>query len=286
MLRIPLRDGRIFAEDDIVGRPPVAIVNEEMARRFWPGQSAVGQQIRAGQGPRAANLTIVGVVGNVRPVLQTGAVPQIYVSYLQQNEPSISAPGSAGTGRDRFSRRHQEGRVVGRAGSTGLRHPSDDDDRVAVVGRRRAPWRCCSAALRCSRLFMSATGVYTVVTYLTSQRIKEIALRRAIGAGSRDVLRLLAGQTFRWTFIGLVVGVAGAFAGSGALRGAVPGVVQVEPVAVLLVGVLSGGCRARDVPPGVQGATSRSGRRASHGIARSVLRSSGGPVTVSSPAGC
>jgi ABC-type antimicrobial peptide transport system permease subunit len=85
-------------------------------------------------------------------------------------------------------------------------------------------------------LFMSATGVYTVVTYLTSQRTKEIALRRAIGAGARDVLGLLAGQTFRWTFIGLVAGVAGSFAGSGALRGAVPGVVQVQPVAVLLVG--------------------------------------------------
>ena len=50
------------------------------------------------------------------------------------------------------------------------------------------------------------------------------------------MLRLLAGQTFRWMFLGLVAGVAGAFAGSGALRAAVPGIVQIEPLAVLLVG--------------------------------------------------
>jgi putative ABC transport system permease protein len=234
-LRIPLRDGRIFAEDDIVGRPAVAIVNEEMARRFWPGESAVGRRIRAGQGPRAANLTIVGVVGNVRPVLQTGAVPQIYVSYLQQNEPSISllvrrAPGATVS----------PDAVKQAVWSIAPDQPLFDiRPMTAIVSQLSAAPRTVALLLgsfALLALFMSATGVYTVVSYLMSQRTREIALRRAIGAGARDVLGLLAGQTFRWTFIGLVTGVAGAFAGSGALRAAVPGVVQVDPAAVLLVG--------------------------------------------------
>jgi ABC-type antimicrobial peptide transport system permease subunit len=77
---------------------------------------------------------------------------------------------------------------------------------------------------------MSVTGVFTVVTYLTSRRAKEIAIRLAIGAESRNVLRLLAGQTLLSTVIGLVLGLAGAVAASTVLRAALRGLVRLDPL--------------------------------------------------------
>ena len=61
-----------------------------MARRFWPDQNPIGQQIKSGMGPRLRTATIIGVVGNVRPPHQLEMTPQIYMSYLQQSEPSIT----------------------------------------------------------------------------------------------------------------------------------------------------------------------------------------------------
>jgi putative ABC transport system permease protein len=89
MLGIPLEAGRLFTEDDGAGRPPVAIVNREMARRFWADGNPLGRQIRAVEGPRAATMTIVVIVANVRPPFQVGDVPQIDVSYRQQSEANI-----------------------------------------------------------------------------------------------------------------------------------------------------------------------------------------------------
>ena len=84
---------------------------------------------------------------------------------------------------------------------------------------------------------MSITGIYAVVTYLTSRRVKEIALRRAIGARTYDVVSLLAGPAFRWTMAGVLVGAAGAVLGSGLLRAAVSGVVALNTITVVVIGI-------------------------------------------------
>ena len=83
---------------------------------------------------------------------------------------------------------------------------------------------------------MSITGVYAVVTYLTSRRVKEIAMRRAIGARGRDVVSLLAGPAFRWTIRGHLLGVVGAMLGSGVLRATVTGVIPLDTTTVLVTG--------------------------------------------------
>ena len=76
-----------------------------------------------------------------------------------------------------------------------------------------------------------------VVTYLTSRRVKEIALRRAIGARSQDVVSLLAGPAFRWTMAGVLLGVVGAVLGSGLLRATVTGVIPLDTITVVVTGV-------------------------------------------------
>ncbi len=92
-------------------------------------------------------------------------------------------------------------------------------------------------------LLMSIVGVYMIVSYMISGRAKEVAVRRAIGAESLDVLKLLAGQTVRWTLAGLALGVGGAIAASGALRGALTGlghldVPTVGAVSLLYLGIV------------------------------------------------
>ena len=77
-------------------------------------------------------------------------------------------------------------------------------------------------------LFMSATGVYTVVAYLVARRTHEIAVRLAVGAQARDILRLVSGQTLGWTLAGLATGIGATVASSGVMRAALRGVSELD----------------------------------------------------------
>lgn len=236
-LRIPLLDGRTFNDADERGRPPVAIVNETLARRFFPGRRAVGEQIRSGPGPRLATMTIVGVVGSVRRLMQPDDEPQIYVSVLQQDEPSVALlvrSADAGTVTE-TAVKQAIWSVVPQQALFGIRPLSDlladgtRDQRVVAM---------LLSIFAVLAVVMSAGGVYTLVNYLTARRSREIALRRAIGARSHDVFALLAGSTFRWTIGGVVAGVVAAVAAAGALRSAVQGVTDLDAsIVTMAVGV-------------------------------------------------
>jgi ABC-type antimicrobial peptide transport system permease subunit len=227
-LRIPLREGRVFTNEDREGRSPIAIINEEMARRFWPGQSPIGRRIRSGPGPRNAIQTIVGVVGNVRGVLQTSPVPQIYVPNFQQTEPNqtlLLRSASTSVSPEAVKKVIQS--VVPEQPVFNIRPLTEI---VAQSFSYQSSIAFILGSFAFLALFMSVTGVFTVVTYLTSRRAKEIAIRRAVGAQSRNVLSALAGQTMIWTVFGLVLGSAGAVAASTALRATLPGLVSLDPL--------------------------------------------------------
>jgi putative ABC transport system permease protein len=235
VLRIPLVEGRTFSGDDRIGRPPVAIVNSELARAVWPGESAIGRLIRAGEGPRAATMTVVGVVGNVRPIFQPDDVPQMYVPSQQQNEPSVSllirsdegVPLSLDAVKQAIwsvEPRQAVFRVQSMRGSS------------AGAARSQRVIAILLGSFASLALVMSVIGVYNVVSYVTSRRLREIALRLVLGATASDVLSLLAGQTLRWVVAGLIAGGAAAFAGTGLLRVAVAGV---GPLDAATIGTIS-----------------------------------------------
>jgi putative ABC transport system permease protein len=235
-MSIPLEAGRLFTVDDDARRPPVAIVNREMAERYWPGESPLGRQIQAGEGPRAATMTIVGVVGNVRPVFQIGDVPQIYVSYLQQGEPNIAlVVRTRQLPAPILAIKQAIWSVDPRQAVFGV------DSLKELLARTTTSQRAMTMLIggfADLALVMSVCGIYTVISYSVSRRVKEIAVRRAIGATSADVLWSLAGPTLRWTMAGLLAGAAGAVAGSSVLRAAIAGVV---PLDATLITVVSGG---------------------------------------------
>jgi predicted permease len=238
-LGIPLRDGRTFDSTDRSGRPPAAIVNEKLAHDWFPGERAIGQQIRSGIGPRDATMTIVGVVGDVRPMFQAGDVPQIYVSYLQQSEPNIVLLLRASTGAalPLDAVKQAIWSVESRQALFGIRSL---DDTLSQSLQRQRSTSALVGGFAVMALLISVAGIGIGISYATSRRVKEIAVRRAIGAANRDVLWLLAGQTLRWSIVGLGVGIGGAMLAGRALRSAVNGLVPIDVTlaAVIALGYL------------------------------------------------
>ena len=249
VLGIPLREGRTFSQADAAEGAPVAIINEEMRRLYWPNENAIGRQIRAGVGPREATMTIVGIVGNVKTMLQRDDVPQIYVSYLQQSEPNaILLVRSAAVGAAPIEAvKRAVWSIEPRQAVFGIR-PLDEIVLQSVQGQRFVSVLIGSFAALA--LVMSMAGVFSVVSYLTSRRHKEIAVRRAIGAGNADVMWLLSGQTLRWMLAGLGVGAGAGVLASRALRATVTGLVVLDmaTVAVPIAGYLLVAAVAMIVP--------------------------------------
>jgi putative ABC transport system permease protein len=243
VLDIPLISGRSFTDADHTDRSPVGIINEHMARRFWPNENPLGQQIKFVAGPRSRVLTIVGVAGDVRPVHRLDTAPQIYVSYLQQSEPNITLLVRRQPGLD--VPLDQIKRAIWSVVSAQPLY--DIQPLTSVINRTMAEPRLITRLLgsfAILALLMSTLGVYTVVSYLTARRTKEVALRRAIGATSGDVFRLLGVPTMRWTGFGMAIGMAGAIAAASLINrvGAtfqMPGeATRLEPSALILTALL------------------------------------------------
>ncbi|HYE88071.1 MAG TPA: FtsX-like permease family protein, partial [Vicinamibacterales bacterium] len=232
LLDIPILIGRSFEDADSASSAPVTIINEEMARRFWPDQNPIGQQIRTGVGPRSRVATIIGIAGNVRPPLQLETVPQLYMSYLQQSEPNITllVRPSIGMTVSADSIKRAVWSVVPEQPIYDIQ-PFEN-----AIARSMATPRLLTRLLgsfATLALMMSTLGVYTIVSYLTARRSKEVALRRAIGATPQDVLRLLGLPTLRWTVVGLIVGLVAAI-GATRVLGSMAGQFNMPPGAIFL----------------------------------------------------
>jgi predicted permease len=236
-LGIVLEEGRLFTDDDSEGRPGVVIVNREMADLLWPGRSPLGQMIRAGTGPRDATMMVVGVVGNVRPPLQVSDVPQLYVSYRQQSEPNIALlvrtrPGMSLPVAD--IKQAIRG-VDARQAVFGITTADEWLSRVTASQYAVAMLTATFAALAVT---MSVAGLYIVVTYVASQRSREIAIRRAFGAPAAAIVWSVSAPTVRWTIVGLGIGTFGAIASTRVLRASLSGVSALDTSLLMLVGAL------------------------------------------------
>ncbi len=208
VLSIPVRAGRVFTDDDHFDAPQAVVVNETMARRFWPNQNPIGQQIKSGSGPRLRIATIIGVVGDVRPEQRLDVPPQIYVSYLQQSEPNATLliRTANGTPVPLDAIKQAIRTVVAEQPVFGIQRL--DDVLQRSNNTRRLMTRLLSS-FAILAVALALLGVYTVVSYLTARRTKEVALRRAIGATPQDVMRLLGAPTLRWTITGIAFGFLG-----------------------------------------------------------------------------
>jgi putative ABC transport system permease protein len=208
-MQIPLREGRLFNQLDRADSPPVVIVDEALARKYWPDESALGKRIMVGGTTRE----IIGIVGHARHLSLDGAEDRVqYYGNLQQN-PASGAYIVVRTSGD----------PVGMTSSVRAAIRSVDKDlpvfRVTdmeeMVANSLSQRRLSTVLLGIFAfvaIALSTIGLYGLISYSVTQRTHEIGIRIAIGAARGDVMRMVIGQGMMLVGLGLVAGLVGAFA--------------------------------------------------------------------------
>jgi putative ABC transport system permease protein len=248
-LGIPLLRGRAFSGQDREERPLVAVVDETMAREFWPGEDPVGRRVAfeyqgSGDAPEPIWREVVGVVGHVRHYeLKSESRVQIYVPYTQ---PPIWFESRRRPMAVFVKTRIEPASIVPVVRSE-LRalDPNlpmyDIQTMEEVVSQEVGTDRMFSGVLSifaAVAMLLAAVGIYGVLSYTVSRRTHEIGVRLALGAGTGDVIRLILRRSLLLTAAGLGIGLAAAFAATRVLAGALFEVSATDPVTYGGVGLL------------------------------------------------
>jgi putative ABC transport system permease protein len=234
---IPLREGRFFDEDDF--KQQNAVINETMARRFWPQGNALGKRINlCSLDPKPCWNTIIGIAGNVR-------------QYGLDHEPTYDVY-LVGGWTPYFIVRTTSDPLTIAASVTEVVHRFDSNLPVTnvmtmdnLISGSVSPRRFSSvlvAIFAGLALLLAAIGIYGVMSYTVSQRTQEIGVRMALGAQMASVRGMILGETLKLTLLGVGLGLAGAFVVTRFLTSLLFGVGVYDPVtfvgvAALLVGV-------------------------------------------------
>ena len=214
---IPLIEGRAFEESDRQDAQPVGIIDERLARRAWPNQSALGRRFRIPLGD-SPWVTIVGVVGHVRhDDMSVEGRPQAYWNYRQRAQDRMALVVRSERDPSAIVRSViAEIRAVDPEQAVyDVRTMSDVVDRA--LGQQ---WLTTAvlAAFAIVSLLMSAVGVYGVISYGVRQRAREFSVRMALGAVKRDVLMLVLRHGALLAGYGVVIGIVAALLVTRALR--------------------------------------------------------------------
>jgi predicted permease len=226
LLRIPLLRGRVFEEGDRAGAPDVAVVNETMAKRAWPGQDPVGQLLLQGVSRRP--LLVVGLVRDTKyRTIGEDPSPFVYISAAQTNEAImrllIRANGPSLLPQVRAL-------VAEMNPNLPLVYASTLTDLTAIVllPHRLASWLAAVVAI--VGAFLAAIGIYGLAAYNVSQRTREIGVRVALGALRRQVMQLIVAGAALPVVIGAVLGLLASSLVTNLLVGILYGVQPLDPI--------------------------------------------------------
>jgi len=238
-LGIRLIAGREFTARDTVDATAVALVNEAMAKRFWPDESAVGKRFKIGQfSGNAPWLTVVGVFTNVRHWgLDNEPGPSFLRPYSQAGWPSMSVVAKAASAPAAFVTPIKRALAAIEPNQPVSSVRTMEDVVGGSVGSRRFPMLLLSGFALLA-LVLAAVGIAGVVGYSVVQRTQEIGVRVALGARATDVLRLVIGHSLSWTLAGIAAGVAASLGLLRFLRTLLFGVTPADPIVLAGVSVL------------------------------------------------
>jgi putative ABC transport system permease protein len=223
-LGIRLSAGRGFTDHDDANTPAVAIVDERVARTIWPGETAVGKRFREPEWRGGEWTTVIGVVSHVHTAgFETDPLPQVYWSYRQwtQDRMVMAVRGAA-------EPTALIAPVVGAIRSVDPEQSVYDVHPMTEIVQRSLAQRRLTTRLTVGfaglALLLAAVGVYGVVTYGVTHRLREFGIRVALGATRRDILRLVVWQGASMAVVGSAIGLVLAVVAAGIMRTLVFGI--------------------------------------------------------------
>jgi predicted permease len=241
LLGLTLLRGRLFTEFDNDAAPQVALVNEAFARTYWPDEEALGKRFQSAK-PGSPWITVVGVVANARTEsLAQAEVPQLYLNLYQTGAKhlAILLRGQLNTAAIADEVRKQVQSLDATLPVFGAQTLTETVS--ASLSQRRLSLEMI-ALFALTALLLASIGVYGVISYLVSERAREIGIRLALGAQKRNILRVILQQGFQLAVAGAAIGIVCAVILSHLMASLLYGVKPTDPlsfggVAALFVGV-------------------------------------------------
>ena len=232
VLAIPLRRGRAFSSADAIEAPPVAIITEAMAERFWPNGDAVGSRFRYGPpNPNQPWTTIVGVVGNQRnSATALRPEPMMFFPLRQQPFGETFAVRTAGDPADMTSA--VRGALRAFDAALPMYNVATMDDVIARgYAARRLPV-LLMMGFGVLALLVASVGVYAMFATMATAREREFGVRMALGASRAGVAGLVLRQGGAWMALGLALGLAGVYLAGRFVRTQLYGVPEFDPLTI------------------------------------------------------
>ena len=243
VMGIALREGRGFNENDNEQSLPVAVVNEAMARGFWPGENALGKRFKPSDpDSKEPWISIVGIVADVKQMGAEAPVKaEMYMPYQQMADQPWYAP------RDLVIRTSVKPMNLVPA-VTARVHEVDADQPVSnirtmqeVLGKefgQRETGTTLLGIFSVLAMLLAAIGLYGVLSYFVSQRIPEFGVRMALGAKSRDILWLVLKRGMGLVMLGIAIGMGASFALTRLMQSLLFEVSASDPIVFAMIGLL------------------------------------------------
>ena len=247
VMGIGLIEGRIFQPSDKADAPRVLVVNQSFARRYFPGANSIGVRMRFA-GDSKDTLEIVGVVSDTRTeALSQLAEPEVYLPFWQSGAFSKHLVLRATSDpRALTALVRREVRAVDPTAAVEHATTMEDIRRESLAPRTFAMRLIIGFSILATALAL--VGLYGVLSLSVGSRLKEIAVRKAIGAQQRDIARMILGEGFRLILIGVTLGSVVAVLFGRALEAQLFGVKSADPVSLAAAAVVFGDRGARGVP--------------------------------------
>lgn len=241
VMQIPLLAGRDFTPQDRTGTPLVGIINQALAKQFFPTESPIGKRVRWARDEQPMWITIVGIAADIKHFgLDQPDEPALYSPYAQVNRQWkrwMSVVVRSGLDEQTLAQsvRQKVWKLDGQLPITKL---SMLDEVLKESFAARQFNLVLLGFFAVVALLMAMIGIYGVMTYAVTQRTHEIGVRIALGAQTGDVLRLMVGQGMRLALAGVTLGLLGAFALTRLMASLLFGISTTDPLTFLAISML------------------------------------------------